>query len=160
MLIMQHTQPMILCEAFMITFKLPDNFQITGDQAGMCSVLGHPTWEEIFVAIIKFHWKKYWIIPTINWLADVQMQCHQLGKVLVLLCFLSSQAYISTIVWYTNRCYAPCQHMMSIVETWNFSRCWMCWSDLPCWDLLNEFRSKTTVLCGHSQWCYLFYWGW
>jgi hypothetical protein len=39
----------------MITFKLPDKFQITEDQAGMCSVLGHPTWEEMFVAIMKFH---------------------------------------------------------------------------------------------------------
>jgi hypothetical protein len=34
---------------------IDDNFQITEEWAGMCSVLGHTTWEEIFVEIMKFH---------------------------------------------------------------------------------------------------------
>jgi hypothetical protein len=35
-----------------------DNFQISKDQAGMCSVLGHTTWEEMFLEIMKFHLNK------------------------------------------------------------------------------------------------------
>ena len=55
-----------------------------------------------------------------NWLADVQMQCHQLGKVLVVVCFLGSQALVPLHDTQAGRFYAPCQHMMSIVKTQNF----------------------------------------
>jgi hypothetical protein len=45
------------------------NFQITEDQAGICYMLGHTTWEEMFGEIMKFHWRKL-NHHAINWLAE------------------------------------------------------------------------------------------